>query len=122
MEAAHGKRDPSEEAALDADFHMAIIEAGHNLVMLHMMRSMFDLLRQGVFYNRQVIFRQRRTRDALLEQHRAIHAALQARDPAAARKAVETHLDYVAQALEDQTRAERNEAVARQRLDHVAEG
>ena len=30
MEAAHQKRDPSDEAELDASFHMAIIEASHN--------------------------------------------------------------------------------------------
>ena len=30
--------------------------------------SMFDLLQQGVFYNRQMIFRQRLTRDMLLER------------------------------------------------------
>lgn len=53
MEAAHLKRDPTDEAELDASFHMAIIEASHNVVMLHMMRSMYDLLRGGVFYNRQ---------------------------------------------------------------------
>ena len=118
MEAAHGKRDPSDEAALDAQFHMAIIEASHNVVMLHMMRSMFDLLRQGVFYNRQMMFKARTTREALLDQHRAINAALQARDPAAARAAVEAHLGFVETALSEQLRAERNEAVARQRLEH----
>ena len=118
MEAAHGKRDPSDEAALDAQFHMAIIEASHNVVMLHMMRSMFDLLRQGVFYNRQMMFKARTTREALLDQHRTINAALQARDPAAARAAVEAHLGFVESALSEQLRAERNEAVARQRLEH----
>lgn len=118
MEAAHGKRDPSDEAALDAEFHMAIIEASHNVVMLHMLRSMFDLLRQGVFYNRQMLFRMRATRDGLLDQHRAINAALQARDPAAARAAVEAHLGFVAGALEDQLKADRFEAIARQRLEH----
>lgn len=118
MEAAHQKRDPSDEAALDAQFHMAIIEASHNVVMLHMMRSMFDLLRQGVFYNRQIMFKARTTRDMLLDQHRAINAALQARDPAAARAAVEAHLGFVETALAEQGRAARNEAVARQRLEH----
>ena len=118
MEAAHQKRDPSDEAALDAQFHMAIIEASHNTVMLHMMRSMFDLLRQGVFYNRQMMFKLRTTREALLDQHRAINAALQSRDPVAARAAVEAHLGFVETALIEQGRAARNEAVARQRLDH----
>ncbi|MCZ8333838.1 MAG: FCD domain-containing protein [Rhodobacteraceae bacterium] len=118
MEVAHQKRDPTDEAALDAQFHMAIIEASHNTVMLHMMRSMFDLLRQGVFYNRQMMFRVRTTREALLDQHRAINAAIQSRDPAAARAAVEAHLGFVEAALLEQGRAARNEAVARQRLDH----
>ena len=121
MEAAHGKRDPTDEATLDADFHGAIIEASHNVIMLHMMRSMYDLLKQGVFYNRQMMFRNRVTRDQLLDQHRAINAALQARDPAGARAAVEDHLSYVERTLADGLRADRNEAVARQRLSHEVE-
>ncbi|WP_103258539.1 FadR/GntR family transcriptional regulator [Tabrizicola aquatica] len=120
MEAAHQKRDPSDEAQLDAEFHMAIIDASHNVIMLHMLRSMFDLLRQGVFYNRQMLFRNRMTRDQLLDQHRAMNTALQARDPAGARAAVEAHLTYVEQAYVEQSRAEKHEAIARQRLDHEA--
>lgn len=116
MEAAHHKRDPADEARFDAEFHMAIIEASHNVIMLHMMRSMFDLLRQGVFYNRQVIFRQKTTRSTLLDQHRAIRDALLARDPASARAAVENHLAFVARALDDDRKSERNEAVARLRI------
>ncbi|WP_333818059.1 FCD domain-containing protein [Tabrizicola sp.] len=117
MELAHQKRDPSDEAELDAEFHMAIIEASHNVIMLHMLRSMFELLRQGVFYNRQVMFRNRMTRDQLLDQHRAINAAIQARDPAAARAAVAAHMAYVEQAFHDQMRAEKHESIARQRLE-----
>jgi len=118
MEVAHKKTNPADEARLDAEFHMAIIEASHNVIMLHMMRSMFQLLREGVFYNRQVMFKQRTTRGALLDQHRAINAAIQARDPKAARAAVESHLNYVEKALTDQKKAERNEAIARQRFEH----
>ena len=116
MEAAHQKRDPSDEAQLDAAFHMAIIEASNNVIMLHMLRSMFDLLREGVFYNRQVMFRNRMTREQLLDQHRAMNEAVQARDPVAARAAVEAHLTYVEQAFVDQLRAEKHETIARQKL------
>ncbi len=116
MESAHGKRNPADEARLDADFHLAIIEASHNVIMLHMMRSMYQLLREGVFYNRQIMFKQRTTREALLAQHKDINDALQARDPAAARAAVEQHLSYVEQALHADRRIEANEAIARQRL------
>ena len=118
MEAAHHEAEPEREARLDAEFHMAIIEASHNVVMLHMMRSMFELLREGVFYNRQAMFRQQTTRATLLDQHRSIHRALQSRDAAGARAAVEAHLGYVEQVLRDLKRAERNEGIARQRLAH----
>ncbi|MDF2141457.1 FCD domain-containing protein [Paenirhodobacter sp. CAU 1674] len=121
MEAAHSKRNPTDEAELDAQFHMAIIEASHNIIMLHMMRAMFDLLAEGVFYNRSVMFRNRPTRDALLEQHRAINSAIQARDGAAARAAVAAHMDYVDLVLSEQRKAERHEALARLRLRHEAE-
>ncbi len=118
MEQAHQKRDPADEAQLDADFHLAIIEASHNIIMLHMMRSMYDLLREGVFYNRTIMFKQRMTRDSLLDQHRQINTALQARDPDGARRAVESHLNFVESALSDQQKADRHEVIAKKRLQH----
>ncbi|RBW53684.1 FadR/GntR family transcriptional regulator [Ruegeria sp. A3M17] len=120
MEAAHTSNATEDEAQLDAQFHMAIIEASHNVVMLHMMRSMYDLLRQGVFYNRQMMFQQQTTREAILDQHRAINTALQARDTAAARHAVQEHLSFVERCMADQQKAERNEEIAQQRLQHEA--
>ncbi|MEM1273848.1 MAG: FCD domain-containing protein [Pseudomonadota bacterium] len=118
MEAAHSKRNPHDEAELDVEFHLAIMEASHNVVMLHTMRSMFDLLREGVFYNRQTMFRHRGTRDLLLDQHRAINAALQARDAAGARNAVIAHLTSVEEDLRNKRRAEANEEIAQRRLEH----
>ena len=119
MEIAHKKRNQDDEAQLDAQFHMSIIEASHNVVMLHMMRSMYQLLREGVFYNRKVMFKQRTTRSLLLDQHRAINQALQARDGPGARGAVEAHLDYIEGSLRSDVKAAVHEEVARQRLDHV---
>ena len=119
MEAAHQKRNPADEAALDAEFHLSIIEASHNVIMLHMMRSMYQLLREGVFYNRQIVFRQKTTRVTLLDQHRTINDALQARDSEAARKAVVDHLTYVESCLADNRKAEAHEAVARRRYEHT---
>jgi len=115
MESAHNKRNPAEEAALDAEFHMAIVEASHNVFMLHMMRSMFEMLRAGVFYNRQVMFKVRTTREALLDQHRAIHDAIIARNPLAARKAVEDHLGFVEVCMHAEKKADAHEQVAKLR-------
>ncbi|MEP5729043.1 MAG: FCD domain-containing protein [Sulfitobacter sp.] len=117
MQAAHDKGDAEHEAQLDAQFHMAIVEASHNVVMLHMMRSMYELLRGGVFYNRQIMFKQRTSRQALLEQHNAINEALQVRDPLAARGAIEAHLSFVKTCLTDHNTAVRNEDIAQQRLE-----
>ncbi len=112
------KAPEGQGADLDSDFHMAIIEASHNVLMVHMMRAMYDLLKQGILYNRQVVVQITNTRMDLLEQHRAINDALQTRDPKAARTAIEAHMDFVAQAYTDLRRTERNEEVAQQRLDY----
>ena len=118
MEAAHLKRNPEEEAQLDVEFHLAIIDASHNIIMLHMMRSMLQLLREGVFYNRAIMFKQRLNRATLLDQHRAINTALQSRDPKAARAAVENHLSFVEDALRNHKNEQKHEEIDRQRIEH----
>ncbi len=121
METAHSAKDAKAEAALDAEFHLAIVEASHNVVMLHMMRSMFDMLREGVFYNRQIMFSQRTARDHLLAQHRTILTALLDRDAHAARAAVEAHLTFVEGCLRDHQTSEKHEKIAQQRFEHEKE-
>lgn len=121
MAKADKRTGAQKEAELDAAFHMSIIEASNNVVMLHMMRSIFDLLKEGVFYNRARIFQQNTTREELLGQHRAINNALQARDPSGARLAVENHLNFVNAALADQIKSDKNEGIARLRFEHDRE-
>lgn len=112
MERAHRLRDPAEEAEIDADFHMCVIEAAHNVVMLHMMRSLYELLRRGVFYNRSVAYAASDSRDRLLEQHRVIRDAVIAGEPEAARAAVKAHLDFVQLRLRDGDRVRAREEIA----------
>lgn len=118
MEQLHVTKSPKEEAALDADFHMAIVEASHNVVMLHMMRAMFEMLREGVFYNRQMMFGMKTTRTELLDQHRNINVALQKREPETARKAVEAHLGFIEQSMRQKGKLKSNEDTARLRYNH----
>ncbi|MGE4611004.1 MAG: FCD domain-containing protein [Paracoccaceae bacterium] len=118
MELAHEKRSPDDEAAIDAEFHLAIVEAAHNVVLLHMMRSMFDMLQAGVFYNRQLLFGKRSNRSMLLDQHRAIFDAIMAQDPEAARAAIGAHLAFIEECMVQQNRDIRDEDVAQQRLAH----
>lgn len=121
MEAAHHARDADAEAALDVAFHMAIVEASHNIVALHMMRAMFELLREGVLYSRTRIFCDVSGQE-LLRQHLAINTAIQARNGAAAKDCIAEHLDYVARSLATQRRADRQEETAHLRLRHLQQG
>ncbi|MEM7743319.1 MAG: FadR/GntR family transcriptional regulator [Pseudomonadota bacterium] len=120
MEAAAGKRKPDEEAAIDAEFHMTVVEAAHNVIMMHMMRALYDLLVRGVWYNREAVYAARAHRSKLLDQHRAIRDAIRARDGAGARKAVETHMDFVADALREADRARTREQVSALRQEQEA--
>lgn len=122
MQASHGQNDPARDAALDAEFHMAIVEAGHNVIALHMMRSMQDLLHKGVLYNRTRVFGFTATKDLLLAQHAAINDALQRRDGPTARQKVEAHLDYVAECLTAQRQADAHDQLARRRLHNRDDG
>ena len=108
---AHKIDDPAAEADIDADLHMLIYEAAHNLVLLHVMRAFSDMLRGGVFYNRRQLYAQPGARDQLLDQHLAIAEAIIARDPARAAEAAAAHIRSTAATLElirdEQTRVAR---------------
>jgi GntR family transcriptional regulator, transcriptional repressor for pyruvate dehydrogenase complex len=116
MQAAHQAGDFAKEAAIDVEFHNAVGECAHNIVLLHTLRSCYRLLSDGVFHNRLLIFDLPGAREALLSQHLAIQDAIGRRDPAAARQAATEHISYVERAMID---AERNcdwQRVSRLRL------
>lgn len=112
---AHEEGDQTREAHADADFHVAIYEACHNLTTLHVMRGMAELLRNDVFYNRGSLYPRAGYRDATVEQHRAIYDAIMRGDPAAARDAAEAHIVFVRQALDELKLAEERLNVALRR-------
>ena len=66
IESSHGKEDPVDEANADAELHIAIYEAAHNIVLLHVMRALSQMLRDGVFYSRDKLYSRRGVRDLRL--------------------------------------------------------
>jgi len=116
MEAAHQQDDPTEEAEADADFHIAVYEASHNVVMLHFMRSLSDMLRDEVFYNRGRLYQRQGVRELLLAQHRAVHDAVVAGDPHGARAAAEAHIHFTREALLEIAAADARLEVSLRRL------
>ncbi len=101
MEEAHQRGDFRDEAEIDVEFHNAIGECSHNILLLHTLRSCYRLLSDGVFENRLILFSTPGAREQLLDQHRAIHDAIVAANPTAARKAAMEHITFVEQATSE---------------------
>jgi GntR family transcriptional regulator, transcriptional repressor for pyruvate dehydrogenase complex len=92
MIAAHERQDVDEIASTDAEFHFAIYEASHNLMMLHFMRSIESILRSNVYLNRKNLYEHRRDKDSQLREHQAIYDAIMAGDVEGAREAARVHM------------------------------
>jgi GntR family transcriptional regulator, transcriptional repressor for pyruvate dehydrogenase complex len=116
MEAAHERGDFEQQATVDVEFHNAIGECAHNIILLHTLRSCYRLLSDGVFHNRLLVYNLPGARERLLEQHRAIHKAVTDGDSRGAREAAMAHIDFVAQAMTDAERTGDWQRVSRLRL------
>ena len=116
MQAAHGEEDSSTEADADTDLHLAIYEASHNVVLLHIMRGLAAMLRQDVFYNRPRLYSQPGVRELLLDQHRAICEAVMRGDADEARVAAECHINFTHKTMREIRDAEARLEVSLRRL------
>jgi GntR family L-lactate dehydrogenase operon transcriptional regulator len=87
--------DPERAAQADVQFHLSIAQASHNVVLLQMMRGVFELLRVTVTENRQRMYVVRHTQDQLTAQHQALMDAILRGDAEAARATVWQHLEFV---------------------------
>ncbi len=96
---AHEAGDPREDARADAALHLLIAEVSHNLVLLHMMRGLFDLLAASISHTLEKLYTRPQTFRMLARQHRALIEAIIAGQPEQARRAALLHLDFVAATL-----------------------
>jgi GntR family transcriptional repressor for pyruvate dehydrogenase complex len=120
MDEAHRSGDFDDEAEVDVEFHHAVGECAHNIILLHTLRSCYRLLSDGVFRHRLLVFTLPGVREELLAQHRAIHAAVKAGDPATARKAAMDHISYVERSMAEAERTGDWQRVSRLRLKQRA--
>lgn len=101
MRQRKGEFDPFEDADRDADFHMAVAEASHNLALVHVTRGLFNLMRINMLRSREALYHQQDNVGLLDEQHSEIVKAIAARDPVAARMAANLHLSFVQASLRE---------------------
>ena len=104
--------DDAQSAIADAKFHLAIAEASHNLVLIQMMRGLFDLLQYNVMLGRRKVYTTPRHFEQLHDQHFQVMDAIERQDPEAARKAVCGHIEFVVQRVRliDEEEARRQRA------------
>lgn len=107
------KDEPALAAHADAQFHLAIAQASHNVVLLQVMRGVFDLLLTNVEHNRRTLFANDNgsVLVELTKQHHSLLQAILTSNPTAAEQAVCQHLNYISSTQrrwdEDQARQQR---------------
>jgi len=107
----HEQKAFDKEVSADVEFHLAIAAATHNMVLLHMMRALFNLMKQHIGDNLKNIYPKDNWRSSIHHQHGVLLEAIEMGDPERARQAAHDHLVYVEEALLEQgkenTRLER---------------
>ncbi|OQX32579.1 MAG: hypothetical protein B0D96_13360 [Candidatus Sedimenticola endophacoides] len=117
MMACYSDGDPLEAARADAEFHLSIIEAAHNPVLLHVMRGLFTLLLDSIHHSLDRLYTLPKVSEPLRNQHRRLFEAIDEGDADKARRAAREHLHFVEQSLQQIDRA----ALREQRRPHGPE-
>jgi GntR family transcriptional repressor for pyruvate dehydrogenase complex len=74
----------------DANFHLSIAEATHNKIQMHLMFSIYDLLKETVglcYYDDEA--------QNIFKQHSKIVEAIKDKDPQCAKDSMDEHLSYI---------------------------
>lgn len=116
MKDAHQAKNAERESKADIEFHSAIGECTHNIILIHTLRSCYALFSDDVFFNRMVIYEEIKSRQVLLDQHEAIYNAIIAGDSALAARAAREHITYIEKMTKDIKRKDTWQEVSQQRL------
>jgi GntR family transcriptional repressor for pyruvate dehydrogenase complex len=84
-----------EQAKALMVFYASIAEASHNVVLLHLVRGMRELLQENMRRNLEILSQRSDVREQLHIHRQAIVDAIIAREPEQAREACHQHLAYI---------------------------
>ncbi len=112
----HGGSDPREEAKADTEFHIAIAEAADNVVLLHVMRGLFTLLLDSIYFSHDKLYTKPGVFEKLKQQHHALLTGVVEGQPDQARQAVHDHLVFVEETLRKIDKEEERKERALRRL------
>jgi GntR family transcriptional repressor for pyruvate dehydrogenase complex len=86
---------PSED--LDANFHIIIARATHNIVWLHLMQSLFDAMKEFQQSVWRAVYITQEDHHLLYKHHQSIFEAIKTKNAPAARDAMIEHLTFAEQ-------------------------
>ncbi|SFC45811.1 pyruvate dehydrogenase complex transcriptional repressor PdhR [Pseudoalteromonas denitrificans] len=94
-------RETDLEATAKAinEFHFAVAEASHNVVLLHLIRGMSSLLEQSILENLTVLVEKDSVKAQLAEHRKTLFNAVIEGQPVKAREASNAHLAFIEEAL-----------------------
>lgn len=114
-ERAHRENNPEGASGADFALHSAIVDAAHNATLTHIIASIYELTRQGIFHNREFLKAIDGTAQRLFEQHMKFGQAVIEGDGTRAEKAALDHIDFVEQSFRVGIKQQRREAMAEKR-------
>ncbi|TVR57397.1 MAG: FCD domain-containing protein [Candidatus Competibacteraceae bacterium] len=117
-EIQHGEHAPQSDAVVDANFHLAIADASHNVALIHVMRGLFNLLLSHICRSLERLYTRESSYVMVHAQHQAILNAIMERNPEAARQAAHVHLAFVETTLRDIDEEAARQERSRRRLHH----
>lgn len=80
-------------------FHFAIAEASHNVVLLHLVRSMQSVLEQNIVQNLTALLAKPTVGEQLAQHRKVLFSAVVNKQPEEARLASNAHLAFIEEAL-----------------------
>lgn len=93
--------DPLSNARSDHSFHLAIVEASHNPVLVHVLSSLKNMMLMTVQASVANLNPRQEMRKKIVRQHRQLYDAVISSKPGVAQKAATAHVRFVSEALRE---------------------
>ncbi len=79
----------------DFNFHITVATATKNLIYIHIIETVHNLIGSSLKFYREVVFTSHDSQNALLNQHKKIFTCIKEKAPHLAEQAMKEHLEYV---------------------------
>jgi len=91
--------DHVASALADINFHLSITEASHNIALLHVTRSIYDVLLSSIENNLKYLYTIKGIEKHLTQQHKSILNSIIDGNSKEARSAAKKHMEFVNESL-----------------------